>query len=86
MRGLALALVAVLLSAGAAAAQPEPTRNDLLRAVEKQLVAANEVAGPAVVCVVVSRSDRYPPAPGAADNPGKLGDFNPAQFAKDNPK
>ncbi|HEY1190246.1 MAG TPA: PDZ domain-containing protein [Gemmata sp.] len=82
MRFAALALP-LLLTAPAARGQ-EPTKNDLLRAVEKQLRAAHEAAGPCVACVVVSRSDQYPKPPGGV--PGALGAFDRKQFLKDNPR
>lgn len=82
-RPAALALLALL--AGAPALLPqEPTKNDLLRAVERQLQAAHAAAGPGVGCVVASRSDRYPKPP--ADPPGALGGFDPRQFLKDHPQ
>ncbi|VTR95784.1 pdz dhr glgf domain-containing protein : Trypsin-like serine protease with C-terminal PDZ domain OS=Singulisphaera acidiphila (strain ATCC BAA-1392 / DSM 18658 / VKM B-2454 / MOB10) GN=Sinac_5148 PE=4 SV=1: Trypsin_2: PDZ_2 [Gemmata massiliana] len=61
----------------------ETTADDLLRAVERKLVAANERAGPCIACVVVSRSEKYPKP--TSDVPGALGTFDPKQFAKDNP-
>src|SRR5579883_280024 len=64
----------------------EPTKQDLLQAIEKQLKSANETAGPCVVCIVVSRSDRYPKLVSASDVPGKLGSFDLSEFIKTNPK
>ena len=64
----------------------EPTKQELLLAIEKQLKSANETAGPCVVCVVVSKSDRYPKLVSASDVPGKLGGFDIAEFIKTNPK
>jgi serine protease Do len=78
--GLAL-LIAFALVAGAPAA--EPTSTDLLFAIQKQLRVANELAGPSAVCVVVSRSDRYPKP--VADAPGKLGRYDIKEFLKANP-
>jgi serine protease Do len=59
----------------------EPTEPELLAAVEKQLKAANEKAGPCVACVVVSKSDRYPKM-SVQDQPGKLGRFDKEAFLK----
>lgn len=78
---LTLALL-VLFHPTPAPAQ-EPTRRDLLAAVEKRLQEAAETAGPSIACVVVSRSDRYPKP--AAETPGKLGAFDPKEFLKTNP-
>ena len=64
----------------------EPTKNELLFAIEKQLQAANETAGPCVACVVVSRSEKYPKPASASDVPGTLGAFDPVQFRKDQPQ
>lgn len=83
MRFAALTLVTVLASARALPAQ-EPTKNELLRAVEKQLQAAHETAGPCVACVVVSRSEKYPKH--TSEVPGALGGFDLKQFLKDNPR
>lgn len=83
MRFAALTLLSVLASAPALPAQ-EPTKNELLKAVEKQLQAAHDTAGPCVACVVVSRSEKYPKH--ASDIPGALGGFDPKQFLKDNPQ
>lgn len=69
----------------ALARSQEPTQRDLLEAVERQLKAANETAGPAVACVVVSRSEFYPRPASPPDYPGRLGGFDPAEFLKANP-
>lgn len=59
----------------------EPNQRQLLEAFQKQLQAAIESAGPSVVTVIASRSDRYPPL--AADTPpGRLGGFDPREFLK----
>jgi serine protease Do len=60
----------------------EPTKQEWLVAVEKQLKAANETVGPAVACVVVSKSDRYPKPAGSPDAPGKLGGYDINEFLK----
>jgi serine protease Do len=78
----AVALLAAL--AAAAPAQEPPKPSELLVAIEKQLRAATEAAGPSVACVVVSRSDRYP-RPVGPDEPGKLGGFDLKEFLKTNP-
>jgi len=75
MRVAGATLIALLTLAVVVPAQ-EPTKQELLLAVEKQLKAANETAGPAVACVVVSRSDRYPKLPDSADKPGRLGGYD----------
>ncbi|QJW92601.1 trypsin-like peptidase domain-containing protein [Frigoriglobus tundricola] len=54
----------------------EPTKQEFLAEVEKKLRATTEQAGPAVACVVVSKSDRYPKA-ASGDPPGKLGGYDP---------
>jgi serine protease Do len=76
-----VALVAAL--AAAAPAQEPPKPADLLVAVEKQLRAAAETAGPCVGCVVVSRSDRYP-KPVGPEVPGRLGAFDLKEFVRTN--
>jgi serine protease Do len=81
MRATGVTLVAAITLASALPAQ-EPTKPDLLVAIERQLKAAAETAGPSVGCVVVSRSDRYPKVPGAADQPGKLGGYDIKEFLK----
>jgi serine protease Do len=75
-------LVLLALCAPAAARAEEPKQRDLLEAVEKQLKATAETAGPSIVCVVVSRSDRYPKPAKADDTPGRLGGFDPKEFLK----
>lgn len=74
----------VLLTLTSALAAQEPTADELLRAVERKLVAVNETAGPSVACVVVSRSEKYPKP--TSDAPGSLGGFDAKQFLLDNPK
>ena len=76
-----LAALAALLPGRAA----EPTKPELLQAIEKQLKAIHETAGPAVACVVVSRSELYP-KPAKALQPGQLGGFDPKEFIKADPK
>ncbi len=68
---------AILLTLATLGATPaaEPTRQELLLAVEKQLKAASTSAGPAIACLVVSRSNRYPKQ-AAGNGPGKLGAFD----------
>src|SRR5262245_47713596 len=83
MRAVGVTLLVLLPLAATVPAQ-EPTKNDLLLAIEKQLKTANDTTGPAVACVVVSRSDQYGQSP-SADQPGKLGAFDPKEFVKANP-
>lgn len=83
MRVAGVTLLALFALATAAAA--DPPRQELLHAVEKQLKAAAEAAGPSVACVVVSRSDRYPRAEKEPDAPGKLGGFDLTAFLKAHP-
>ena len=71
-----VALTAVLSTAFVQAR--EPTKQEFLAEVEKKLRAATEQAGPAVACVVVSKSDRYPKVTG--DTPGKLGGYDPKKL------
>lgn len=78
---LALASAAALAPGRAA----EPTQRDLLEAVERQLKAVHEAAGPGVACVVVSRSDKYPKPAKPPDHAGQLGGFSPADFLKNQP-
>lgn len=77
---LLFALLVPLPSAPAA----EPTAQELLAAVERQMRAVSDTAGPCVACVVVSRSELYPKLPGPAA-PGRLGDFDPGAFANGDP-
>ncbi|MFM8274150.1 MAG: hypothetical protein ACKODX_17725, partial [Gemmata sp.] len=84
MRCAALSLL-VLSAAAVALPAQEPTKNDLLFAIEKKLRAAYDSAGPSVACVVVSRSERYPRPASAGEEPGALGGFDPEQFLKDHP-
>ncbi len=85
MRFAGLSLLVLFVVALALPAQ-EPTKNDLLFAIEKQLQAVHESAGPSVGCVVVSRSEQYPKPVRASDVPGTLGVFDPVQFLKNNPR
>lgn len=62
----------------------DPT-NDDLRKLEQRLIAAHANVGPAIACVVVSRSGRYPKPAKAADHPGQLGGFDPVEFLKTAP-
>ena len=78
-------LVGAALLFGSCLLAAEPTQRDLLEAVERKLKAAHEQAGPAVGCVVVSRSDRYPKPPEPPAHAGVLGDFDPAEFLKAHP-
>ena len=75
-----VALLLVLLPSRAA----EPTQRELLDAVEKQLKAVHEAAGPGLACVVVSRSEFYP-KPASPERPGQLGGFDKNEFLKANP-
>lgn len=77
------ATVLVVLVVGPVAALParEPTKDELLVAVEKQLRAASDAVGPSVACVVVSRSEKYPKTAERLP-PGKLGAFDRAEFLK----
>jgi serine protease Do len=79
MRVLLVALVGAL----PVLAQPGP--RDLLGAYERQLKALHETAGPAVGCVVVSRSDKYPAPAKLPDYPGRLGGFDAEAFRKGGP-
>ncbi|MCS6866673.1 MAG: PDZ domain-containing protein [Gemmata sp.] len=63
----------------------EPTKQQLLVAIEQQLQATHEKVGPSVVCVVVSRSDRYPQRPDRELRPGQLGSFDVHEFLKTHP-
>ncbi|MCI0701194.1 MAG: PDZ domain-containing protein [Planctomycetia bacterium] len=84
MRIAGVSLV-VLLSFIAMVPAQEPNAKQLLEAIETQLRAANEIAGPCVGCVVVSRSDLYPKPNNTSERPGKLGSFDPKEFVKANP-
>jgi serine protease Do len=77
-------LLVVLVGAVPVLAQPGP--RDLLDAYEKQLKELHVTAGPAVVCVVVSRSDKYPAPAKLPDYPGRLGSFNAEAFRKGGPE
>jgi S1-C subfamily serine protease len=79
---LVLLIPALLLAAPAVRAD-EPTREEL-RKLERQLVAANANAGPAIACVVVSRSDKYPRSERTLE-PGQLGGFDREAFLKETP-
>jgi serine protease Do len=59
----------------------EPKYRELLKAFEEQVQHASKTAGPSIACVVVSRSELYPKSPGP-ETPGKLGDFDPKEFVK----
>lgn len=76
-------VLVALLAAVPVLAQPGP--RELLDAYERQLKALNETAGPAVGCVVVSRSDKYPAPAKLPDYPGRLGDFDAEAFRKGGP-
>ncbi len=73
----------LLLAFVASASAVDTTKDDLAK-LEKQLRAAHENVGPAIVCVVVSRSDQYPKPPKAAE-PWQLGGFDRAAFLKAEP-
>src|SRR5262245_47752369 len=77
-----IVLVAVSVSIPPSARCQEPTKPELLRAIEKHLKATAETAGPAIATIVVSRSEFYPKTPGATDTPGKLGGFDRLEFLK----
>jgi serine protease Do len=82
MRVLPVA-VSLLVAVGAGAAQP--VRDDVLDAFERRLKAVHEKAGPAMACVVVSRSDQYPKPAAPPDYPGRLGVFDAEAFRKGSP-
>jgi serine protease Do len=63
----------------------EPNTDDL-RKLELQLKAAHQKVSPAVACVVVSRSDQYPPPAKTPEHPGQLGGFDRAEFLKAHPR
>jgi serine protease Do len=73
---------AALLVVGPARAE-EPTKEDLLK-FEKHLKAAHANVGPAMACIVVSRSDKYP-KPARTPEPGALGAFDRDAFLKTDP-
>ena len=75
---IAFALAAPLSLGGA----DEPTKE--LAKLEKQLKAAHANVGPAIACVVVSRSDKYP-KPAKRLEPGRLGGFDRDAFLKAEP-
>jgi serine protease Do len=80
-----LAFRGIVLLAGCAALIPaadaqEPTRSDLLVAIERQLKDTAATAGPSIACIVVSRSEFYPKTPNPTNTPGKLGGFDPKAF------
>ncbi len=62
----------------------EPTRRELLAAIEGQIKDVTTSAGPAIATIVVSRSDNYP-SPDQAEKAGKLGGFDPKEFLKADP-
>jgi serine protease Do len=76
-------LLALLAASLAVAPAQEPTKDDLLEAVQARLKKTAEVAGPSVATVVVSRSKHYPRPP--ADAPWKLGRFDRKAFAGPDP-
>jgi serine protease Do len=84
MRVAGTALFALVLVVAALPARDEPRKEELLQAINRQLRTARETAGPAVASVVVSRSDRYPKS-GTADQPGKLGGYDPKEFLRGHP-
>ncbi len=81
MRIIAFAIVFALVAVPALPAQ-EPSKKDLLLAIEAQLKTASDTVGPSVACVVVSRSEAYPAVANASETPGKLGSFDPVEFLK----
>ena len=87
--GLVLFVSCALAVTTAQTQEPLPskvaTQRELLKKFQAQLnLAANTVA-PSVACIVVSRSDRYPKSNNSPDTPGKLGEFDRAEFLKNNP-
>ena len=81
----AIVCLAACLAAVPASRAQESESRKLLDAFEKQLQETARTAAPSIACVVVSRSEFYPKTPGAADVPGKLGDFYPKEFVKNDP-
>jgi serine protease Do len=74
------ALIALGFFLPAAARADEPKHRELLEAFQKQLATVAVEAGPSIACVVVSRSEHYPPV--KSDTPGRLGSFDPREFLK----
>ena len=75
-----LVLIALCFCLPATARAQEPKHRELLEAFQKQLATVAVEAGPSVACVVVSRSEHYPPI--TSDTPGRLGSFDPQAFLK----
>lgn len=80
MARIGLLLAAAFLAAPPLRGDDDPTKEDLLK-LEKRLKAAHASAGPAIACVVVSRSDKYP-RPERTPEPGQLGGFDRDAFLK----
>ena len=83
MRLIALLLLFALIAPAFADPRDEPTKEGLAK-LEKQLKTAHAKVGPAIACVVVSRSDKYP-KPAKAPEPWQLGGFDRNAFLKANP-
>lgn len=86
MRTLAgVVALAVLFTTGSSSRSDEPKEPELLKAVERQLKAVYETAGPVVAWVVVSRSEKYPKPSRPPEHPGQLGGFDPKAFTAAHP-
>lgn len=83
MRILAGFIAVAGLTAGLLA-RADDSADELLK-LEQRLKATHARVGPAVACVVVSRSDQYPKPAKPPDHPGQLGGFDPAEFLKTAP-
>ncbi|HEY3788582.1 MAG TPA: trypsin-like peptidase domain-containing protein [Urbifossiella sp.] len=83
MRFLSGLLASLVLIAPHPGLADQPTRDDLLK-FEKRLKAAHANVGPAIACVVVSRSDKYP-RPERTPETGQLGGFDREAYLKANP-
>jgi len=82
--GFALFVGWFVAQAPAHAQVPKKTEREIVEAYQKQLQFAAATASPSVACVIVSRSEHYPKIANPGDVPGKLGEFDRAEFLKNN--
>ncbi len=81
--GFVLIVGWVIANAPAHAQVPKKTEREiLLEAAEKQFGIAAGRAESCIACIIVSRSELYPKIANPGDVPGKLGEFDRAEFLK----
>jgi serine protease Do len=71
-----------VVALASAHAQDRKTEREIVNAFQDQFQIAAVKASPCIACIVVSRNEHYPKIVNPGDVPGKLGEFDPKEFLK----